>query len=419
MRHGWLIMLFSLFLLPYSADASSQVYLEKHINKYSLEPYLKFLEDKDGNLTVTDVLKPAQQKEFFSVTSRTPNFGLTRSVYWSKFSLLNPFDIEQSVLLENEYPHIDNIQIFVYRNGQKITTKQAGDMFPQHKKDIDYRKSIIKLTLPPSSTTHLFMRFQTESTMQLSLTIWRPVAFAEKVSKEQTFLGIYFGIMGAMLFYNLFLFIFLRERNYLYYVLYLTFITLTQLQVSRLDIVYLWPSSPAFANLSHPVFINLTYFFAGLFSRSFLNTKDHTPYIDKVILLVMGICLLEIVLTFAFGYTAGVILVVYFTVFFGPLFVLIAGIKCWVSGLTIARYYTIAWSALLISLIIFNLRNLGVLANTPFVQYSVYIGTAIEVIFLSLALGDRITILKNDKLEAQIRAFEAEKTLTKMLEKRS
>jgi len=417
LRNYWLILLFMLLFLPCSAGASSQVYLEKHISKYSLGPYLEFLEDKQGDLTLNDVLKPEQQKEFFASTSRTPNFGLTKSVYWSKFSLVNPLDKEQFVLLENEYPHIDGIQMFVFRDGKKIASVQAGDMVPHKDKGIDYRKPIIKLTIPPLSTTHVFMRFQTESTMQLSLTIWRPVAFAEKINREQTFIGIYFGIMGAMLFYNLFLFIFLRERNYLYYILYLIFITLTQLQVSRLDVVYLWPDSPVFANLSHPVFINLTYFFAGLFSRSFLNTKDRTPYIDKVILLVMGVSLFSILLTFVSGYTAGVIPVVYFTVFFGPLSVLVAGIKCWVNGLTIARYYTIAWSALLVSLIIFNFRNLGVLANSPIIQYSVYIGTAIEVIFLSLALGDRITMLKNDKIDAQIRAFEAEKALTKMLEK--
>jgi hypothetical protein len=261
------------------------------------------------------------------------------------------------------------------------------------------------------------MRFQTESTMQLSLTIWRPVAFAEKINKEQTFIGIYFGIMGAMLFYNLFLFILLREKAYLYYVLYLTFCSLAQLGVSRLDIEYLWPDSPVFANLSHPVFINLTYFFACLFCRNFLNTSDRTPYIDKAILLVMGISLFEIILTFVSGYTAGVICVVYFTVFFGPFFLLIAGIKCWVNGLTIARYYIIAWSVLLFSIIIFNFRNLGVLPSTPLIHFSVYIGTAIEVIFLSLALGDRITVLKNDNLRAQIKAFEAEKALTKVLEK--
>jgi hypothetical protein len=126
---------------------------------------------------------------------------------------------------------------------------------------------------------------------------------------------------------------------------------------------------------------------------------------------------LGVALTFISGYTAGILCVVYFIAIFGPIFMLSAGISSWIKGLTIARYYTIAWSVFLTGAIVFNLRNMGVLPSVLLIDYSPHIGSAIEVIFLSLALGDRINIIRNEKLEAQAKAIAAEKALTEALEK--
>ena len=231
--------------------------------RFPLGLSLAILEDKPGGLTINDVLKPEREKGFIPSTSPVPNFGFTNTVYWVRFSLINPLDHEQTVLLEEGYPHIDHIGLYVFRDGKMVESAQGGDTFPGQNTAIDYRSFVHELKVPARSTTRVFMRFQSESSMQLPLTVWRPIAFAEKVNREQTILGIYFGIMGAMLLYNLVLFFFLRDRNYLYYILYIVAFTLAQLGVSRFDLAFLWPGWPLFANLSHPVFFNLTFFFGG------------------------------------------------------------------------------------------------------------------------------------------------------------
>lgn len=123
------------------------------------------------------------------------------------------------------------------------------------------------------------------------------------------------------------------------------------------------------------------------------------------------------VLTFASGYTAGISCVVYFVAIFGPIALLAAGIRFWIKGLTITRYYTVAWTVFLISAIVFNLRNMGVLPSMPLIDFSPHIGSAIEVILLSLALGDRINTINAEKLAAQAKTVEAEKALSEALER--
>ena len=53
---------------------------------------------------------------------------------------------------------------------------------------------------------------------------------------------------------------------------------------------------------------------------------------------------------------------------------------------------------------------MGILPSIPIIDFSPNIGSAIEVVFLSLALGDRINVIRTEKLEA-------EKALTEALER--
>jgi hypothetical protein len=55
----------------------------------------------------------------------------------------------------------------------------------------------------------------------LPLRLWRPDAFASRFAYEEFGFGVYYGIMLVMVLYNLSLFLFVRDRNYLYYVLYI------------------------------------------------------------------------------------------------------------------------------------------------------------------------------------------------------
>ncbi len=412
----FLIQLF--WFVPSIALCAPGIIIDENQKKISLGRNLEILEDRQGSLSFHDVIKPLQDKNFSLSQNEIPNYGFTESAYWIRFKLVNQLEKKQSVLIEQAYPHIDDIKLFILQNGKMTRSVHGGDMFPMQNNVIDYNNFITRVVLPPKSETTVYIRFQTESSMQLSINLWKPVALTEKVNREKFILGIYYGIMIAMLLYNFFLFIFLKDRNYLFYVLYIGTFTLAQMGVSRMDTIFLWPYSPFFANLSHSVFLNMTFFFGGLFCRSFLNTKERLKYLDKAILLMMFVCVLGVLLTFVSGYSAGLKCVVYFEATFGVFFMLGAGIVCWIRGLAIARYYTMAWSVFLLAAIAFNLRNMGILPSIPIIDYSPHIGSALEVFLLSLALSDRINIIKNEAIEVKNRAFESEKRFSSELKEK-
>jgi len=76
-------------------------------------------------------------------------------------------------------------------------------------------------------------------------------------------------------------------------------------------------------------------------------------------------------------------------------------IKLSLSGYRPAKLFLLAWTMFLTGIILFVLRNLGVLPYSNLTNYTMQVGTAIEVTLLSLALADRINIFKLEKERSQ------------------
>jgi len=76
-----------------------------------------------------------------------------------------------------------------------------------------------------------------------------------------------------------------------------------------------------------------------------------------------------------------------------------------------AKYFIIAWSLLLLGIIIYALKTFGVLPSIFITEYGLQIGSAIEVVLLSFALAHRMRILKEENERIQREA-------TEMLEQR-
>ena len=80
-----------------------------------------------------------------------------------------------------------------------------------------------------------------------------------------------------------------------------------------------------------------------------------------------------------------------------PVLILIAGVHVWRQGHSYARLFVIAWSCFLLGCIIFGLRSLGVLPANAFTLYAIQAGSTLEVLLLTVAVGERITRLRAER----------------------
>jgi len=145
------------------------------------------------------------------------------------------------------------------------------------------------------------------------------------------------------------------------------------------------------------------------FVRSFLDTKRLVPWFDILAQVTTGGLLFNIIFSFWGNYAIGILILLGIGILMS-IATITAGLICFRAGIRPARYFLLAWTTLLVAIILFVLKIAGILPAIFIFEKSIQIGSAIEVILLSLGLADRINVLKKEKILAQrdaITAFES------------
>jgi len=403
-------LLVALFFSSLPLYALKPVTLTDSQGEYPLGLNLEILEDKEKKWKIEDVASPELSKNFFKSNRVNPNFGFTSSVYWARFKLKNRSGMNEW-LLEIGYPQLDRIELYIQQSAQTVKisdrfiVKKAGDFFPFKEREVKHQNFIFRLPVDVNNEQIFYVRIESGSSMQIPLTVWSYQAFSENDHDGRIALGIYYGIILVMVLYNLFLFFSLRDRNYLYYVLYIISYGLTQLSLNGIAYEYLWPGLPSWSNKSLAFLVGLLLFWLSKFSSSFLIIRHHAPKMDKLFSMLMGLSLLVMLFSFTGAYQmaarVGVGLLLVFV-----LLAMTAGIITWRKGYRPARYFVTAWFIFLFGSFLYLLRAFGLTPNNFITTYSMQIGSALEVVLLSLALADRINIIKQEKEEAQAQAID-------------
>ncbi len=113
--------------------------------------------------------------------------------------------------------------------------------------------------------------------MQVPLVLYTPRAFAELLRDTQFSTGLYYGIVLALLIYNLVLWLMLRDSGYFWYLLHVTAFGLVLFTLNGYGFEYLWPEWPWMADAAVPLSICLALIGMQLFARSFLELRERWP----------------------------------------------------------------------------------------------------------------------------------------------
>jgi len=224
------------------------------------------------------------------------------------------------------------------------------------------------------------------------------------ISTENYILGAYFGALGVMMLFNLFLYFSVRDHSYLFYVVYIAMFALAMLSVNGLAFQFLWPSAPAFSNGSLPLFLFGSASSVAFFSTSFLKTRQLAPRLHALLNSLAYACAAA---ALASPLLAGRVWLIIFnlsTFVIIPI-ILLMGFLSLQSGYAPARYFLFAWVGFLAGILINALRTLGVLPVNAFTSYAMLCGSAVEVVLLSLALGARIKTIRQERADAQVLAL--------------
>jgi len=389
------------------------------MNKYPVGTHIEYLVDinKKFNFKIIrdSELTKKNNLQWIASDKESLGFGYTSSVYWVRFSVKNPGNKKIDFLLELDYPLIDSIELYVPKPDRSYEIRRAGDHLPFRQRDVQYRNFVFQLSEMPQSFHTYYIRFETSSSMNILLWIWSPSIFSEKIMSEHIMLGIYYGIIVLIALHTFFIFLSLYDLSYLYYIFWILCFGIYQFAINGLAFQYIWPNSIWWGNQCMPFFISLGTGFCLQFGRSFLNTKTIIPVMDKIIKTLIVISFINVILSFITPYKF-IIQISVSVVFFMVTTMLVSGMMCLYKGFRMARYYVLAWTALLIGVTLFALKSFGILPDNFITIWGQQIGSAIQVMFISLALADRISIVNNEKNWAQYVALKSQEKYMAIVE---
>lgn len=397
------ILVFSTLIFSQGAVASSLhslpiIEITENDRKVNLGINIAWLEDEQGELTF-DQIRSLPNKAFQLSDGFTFNQGYTASSYWLKFQIdFSRATVNSHWFLEIPFPLLDYVALYS-PNQQGYEVVHTGDRSPFSQRDMDTTDFVFKVQ--PSQQKNIFyLHIKTQDSLQVPLFLWHESAFPKHYAQSAGLQGIYFGIMVVMVFYNLFIYLSVRERSYLYYISYIATFTLFQASLQGYSFEYFWPNNTWWANVNIPFVGVLSLFFAALFARHILHTKALLPRLDRALMIITGALFLTLPIIIFGSYNAGIYAAISSTFIFFNL-VLFTGIMAAFKGNRTAKVFVVAWSIFLISGVISMLGMIDFLPLEYGSQLALQIGSAIEVILLSMALADRINLIEQEKAEIE------------------
>lgn len=342
--------------------------------------------------------------------------GYTSAGYWFKFNLsFSPELINKTHwLLEIPFPLLDQVDLYMPDNNGEYSVIATGDRKPFDQRDIDTTNLVFSIRPEQQQNTY-YLYVKTHDSFQVPLHLWKEGSYLKQTLLDRSIQGIYFGIMLVMVLYNFFIYMSIKDRNYLYYTIYISFFAIFQAGLQGISFEYFWPNNPWWANTNIPFFGVLSLFFAAIFARGTLNTRVLLPGFDKVLVTISTIlfCTLPIILFADYDiaiYTSLVSTFIFFNL------VLCAGVLAALKGNRTAKFFVLAWSIFLISGVICMLGMIGIIPLEYGKQSALQIGSALEVILLSIALADRINLIEKEKVEIETKSKEVLLESNKQLE---
>ncbi|MFZ5765019.1 MAG: 7TM diverse intracellular signaling domain-containing protein [Thermodesulfobacteriota bacterium] len=378
--------------------AAPPVLFAADTNIVELGLHLDYLFDTTRQLTVEEVAAEPVTAFFLPSRDHTPGFGFTDAICWLRFTVVNRGPETVRTFVEIGYPLLDHIALYT-PSAAGFTVMEAGDSLPFAQRAIQFRNFVFPIDLQAGEEKTLFLRCETTSSMNFPLTLLSTVALAERISTEQTLLGLYYGILGTMLFFSLLFYLILKDITYLYYLLFIGGYMLFQLSINGLAFQYLWPKSIWWANNNIPFFIFFSFLFATLFTRKALDTAKLVPRLDKLLLVIVAVAAAGLFVSPFIDYSLSIRASSSFCL--SVLVLIYAAIFCAIKGHRPAIFYSVAWIAFLVGVGVYALKSFGLLPNNFFTAYGLQIGSAWEVVILFMGLADRFHLMAEEKKQIQ------------------
>ena len=364
-------------------------------SEHTLAAHTRYYHDPAGKDDLASARQHLVNGKFQPLPDGNTSFGFQDGAYWFHVDLLNVSSADRKWLLVQEYALSDRIDVHAIHADGRVVHHAGGDHLPFDQRNIRYRHPNFWLDLPQGQPVSLMVRVQSESSMQVPLRLYSPVAFIEQSRDSQFAIGLYYGILLALFIYNLVMWLTLRDASYFWYLFHITAFGLVLFTLNGLGFEYLWPDSVWLADHAVPLSICLALIGMQEFARVFLELRQRWPLGDKVALAIITFFVALGIAAVLLPYHM-VVPVASAAVFPSICWILVETIVVLRRGYKPAWLFLLAWFLFLLGTGMFSAIAFNLLPKNFITEYGVQIGSALEMLLLSVALGYRYAALRNE-----------------------
>jgi signal transduction histidine kinase len=399
-KKKYFLGLLFLILLSLESKSDASIQIKQGELSYDLTGnVIQYLEDKSAIVNISDILHTKVGLDFKPMSSSSVELLEANMVYWLKIDIrnLDSASVREWILEFFDF-RINSLDMYIPQQDGQYLHKSVGFSYPHSQKEFKHKNYAFQLPYLGTGVTHIYARVISDVPVTARARLSKTYYFNDYALNEYYILSLYYGICLAMIVYNLFLYFTIRDVTYLYYILYVLGATLFSFSRDGLGFHFLWPQWPILNKYMFSISNVFMISWEVMYARSFLNTKNTQPIIDKALQWALALRI---------------------TIFFVTLFILpshsnditfdiIILALLFYSGYKVAKkkylpanYYLIAFTCMLVGYFVFNLFNRGIVPHNVLTEYSVNFGIVGEMLLLSFALASRIKILQKEKIDAQ------------------
>ena len=408
MLQRYALLLVLMLGLSTSGLAQASVILTDASSGMRLNAHIELLEDDQGTLTIEDVAAPELQPRFQPANGRA-SVGQSLNPWWIKLTLQRDMHAPARWVLE--VGSVTQLDLQLYqpdgRGGWRV--RQSGERVAfSENRDHPYRRMVFDLAALGEQPTTFYLRAFDPAGNSFPLRIWQLDDLTQLAARENLGLGAIYGVVFALLLYNLFILISLRDKAYFWYVLTTAFALLFIMSMTGHGAQYLWPNHAVPAWLDRITLPSLWGLFASRFTQTLLQTHVHVRWAHHLLNMACVIYLIAIALTLFDQRHMAAWAIALLSLTSIPAALGSAVIR-WRQGFFPAQLYLYGYGLVLGSISILLLRTTGLLQPAEWNAYIFPLAVAAESILFSFALAYRIQILKQERALA-LQQADREKT---------
>ena len=400
--------LISIFLFINFLYANSSTLVLENGFSFNENFEISYLKDSSNELNIQEI---ANSNDFQKHSNKF-SLGYLKDTIWIKVDLKNKSSKEDFILSLNEHFYEKANMHYFDKSENLWKTLKNGVFTPIKERNIETSKLAFNFKIQQNSSQTIFVELKAKYPYFGNIAVYsKDYFFASRILNIDSFFILQFGILLIIIIFNLFLWLSLKEKVYIYYLGYTFFALVYLINISGILIYF---------DLQHYMYklhfsVSLCIIFLALFSIEYFEANKYfkaSVFVIKILILLL----------FLFAFMMVAVSYSPWNNFMNHLITLIlitliiSSIKIYRKGQYFLKYYIFAISIYFSSVIIFILFVTGILEYNYFYRYAYLYFLSLEIIVFALILSNRYNIIKNEQIKIQNELISLQVNQNRLLE---